>query len=42
MDRDLIASSRQVDLGEDGTTERLVGKVMDMMDGVSVGDGLGL
>jgi hypothetical protein len=30
-----------VDLGEDGTTEKLVAVVMDMTDGVAVGDGLG-
>jgi hypothetical protein len=37
MDGDLILSSHPVDLGEDGTTEKLVGVVMDMTDGVAVG-----
>jgi hypothetical protein len=34
----LIVSSHHVDL-EDGTTEKLVGVVMDMMDGEGIGDG---
>jgi hypothetical protein len=38
MDGDFVLSSRQVDLGEDGTTEKLVGLVMDMTDRVVVGD----
>jgi hypothetical protein len=42
MDGDLIVGSHQVDLGEDGTTEKLVGVVMDMMDGVAFGDGTGV
>jgi hypothetical protein len=33
MDGDLIVSSHQIHLGEDETTEKLVGVVMDMMDG---------
>jgi hypothetical protein len=35
----LVVSSRQVDLSEDGTTEKLVGVVMDMPDGVAVRNG---
>jgi hypothetical protein len=35
-------SSHQVDFGEDGTTEKLVGVVMDMPDGVAVGNGAGI
>jgi hypothetical protein len=42
MDGDLIVSSHQFDLGEDGTTEKLVGIVMDLTDGEAVGDGLGV
>jgi hypothetical protein len=32
MDRDLIVCCHHVSLGEDGTSETLVGVVMDMMD----------
>jgi hypothetical protein len=39
---DLIINSHQVDLGDNGTTEKLVGVVTDMTDGVAVGDGLGI
>jgi hypothetical protein len=42
MDGDLIVSSHQVDFGEDRTTEKLVGVVMDMPDGVAVGNGTGV
>jgi hypothetical protein len=38
----LIVCCHQIDLGEEGTTERLVGVVMDMTDGVVVRDGLGV
>jgi hypothetical protein len=38
MDGDFIVSSHQVDFG-DGRIEKLVGVVMDMTDGVEVGDG---
>jgi hypothetical protein len=38
MDGDLIVSSHQVDFREDGTTEKLVGVIMDMSDGVAVGN----
>jgi hypothetical protein len=34
--------SRQVDSGEDGKTEKLVGVVMDMLDGEAVGTGTGV
>jgi hypothetical protein len=37
-----IVSSNQVDLGDDGKTEKLVGVFMDMTDGVAVGDGPGV
>jgi hypothetical protein len=42
MDGDLIVSSHQVDLGEDGATEKLVGIVMNMTDGVAVRDDPGV
>jgi hypothetical protein len=38
MDGDLIVSCHQVDLGEDGTIEKLLGIIMDMTDGVAVLD----
>jgi hypothetical protein len=37
MDGDLIVTSHQVDFGEDGTTVKLVGVVMGMPDGITVG-----
>jgi hypothetical protein len=39
MNGNLVVRSHQVDLGEDGRTEKLVRVVMDMTDGVAVGDG---
>jgi hypothetical protein len=39
MDGCLILSSHQVDLGKDGTIEKLVVVVIDMTDGLAVGDG---
>jgi hypothetical protein len=42
MDGDFIVWCHQVDLGEDGTTEKLVGAIMDMTDGVAIGDGPGV
>jgi hypothetical protein len=39
---DLILSHHQVDLGEEGITVKLVRVVMDMMDGVAIGDGPGV
>jgi hypothetical protein len=36
MDGDLVVRSHQVDLGEDGTPEKLVGVIVDMTDGVAV------
>jgi hypothetical protein len=42
MDEDLFVSSHQVDFEEDGTTEKLVGVIMDMPDGVAVGDVTGV
>jgi hypothetical protein len=36
MDGNLIVCSHQVDLAEDGTTEKLLGVIMYMMDGVVV------
>jgi hypothetical protein len=38
MDGYMIVSSHQIDLGE-GTTEKLVGAVMDMTEVVALGDG---
>jgi hypothetical protein len=42
MHGNFVVRSHQVDLGEDGTTKKLVGVVMDMTDGVAVGDGPGV
>jgi hypothetical protein len=42
MDGDLVVSPHQVELGEDGTTEKLEGVVMDMPEGVAVGNGTGV
>jgi hypothetical protein len=42
MDGDLIVSSHQVDFREDGITEKLVGVIMDMPDGVAVGNSMGI
>jgi hypothetical protein len=42
MDGDLVVDSHQVDFGEDGATEKLVGVVVDMADGVEVGNGPGV
>jgi hypothetical protein len=36
MNGNLVVRSHQVDLGEDGRTEKLVRVVMDMTDGVAV------
>jgi hypothetical protein len=36
MDGDLVVRSHQLDLGEDGTPEKLVGVVVGMTDGVTV------
>lgn len=38
MDGYFIVSSCQIDLGE-GTSEKLVGVIMDMTEGVDFGDG---
>jgi hypothetical protein len=42
MDMDLVVSSHQVDFGEDGTTEKLVGVIVDMPNVVAVGNGTGV
>jgi hypothetical protein len=42
MDEDLIVSSHQVDFRKDGTTEKLVGVIMDMPDGVAVENSTGV
>jgi hypothetical protein len=42
MDGYLMICSHQFDLGEGETTEKLVGVVMNMTDGVAVGDVLAL
>jgi hypothetical protein len=42
MDGDLVVSFHLVDFGEDGTTEKLVGVVMAMTDGLAVGNGTGV
>jgi hypothetical protein len=35
----LVVSSHQVDFGEHRTTKKLVGVIMDIADGVAVGNG---
>jgi hypothetical protein len=42
MDGNLVVSSHQVDPGEDGTTAKLVGVVMDVTNGVVFKDGPGV
>jgi hypothetical protein len=42
MDGNLVVSYHQVDFGEDGRTENLVGVVMDMPDGLAVENGTGV
>jgi hypothetical protein len=42
MDGDLVVSSHQADFGEDGTTEKLVGVIVVIPDGVAVGNGTGV
>jgi hypothetical protein len=42
MDGVLVVGLHQVDLGENGTTEKLVGVIMDMQDGLAVGNGTGV
>jgi hypothetical protein len=39
MGGDLFVCSHQVDLGEDRTTENLMGVIMDIMDRIAVGGG---
>jgi hypothetical protein len=38
----LVIGSQQFNFGENGTTEKLVGVIMDMADGVVVGNGTGV
>jgi hypothetical protein len=42
MNGNVVVRSHQIDLGEDGTAEKLVGVVMDMTDWIAVGDGPGV
>jgi hypothetical protein len=42
MDGDLIVSLHQVAFGKDGATEKLVGVVVDVMNGVAVRNGSGV
>jgi hypothetical protein len=42
MDGGLVVRSHQVNLGEDGTHEELMGVIVDMTDGVAVWDCLGV
>jgi hypothetical protein len=42
MDRDFVVDSHQVDLGENGTSEKLIGVITDMPDGVVVGNVTGV
>jgi hypothetical protein len=41
MDGNLVIGSHQFKFKEDGTTEKLVGVIVDMADGVAVGNGTG-
>jgi hypothetical protein len=38
MDADVIVSSHQADLGEDGRPEKLVAVILYIMDGQTIGD----
>jgi hypothetical protein len=38
MNGELVVVSHQVDFGKDGGTEKLAGVVVDMADGVAVGN----
>jgi hypothetical protein len=40
LDGNLVVCSHQIDLGEEGTTKKLVGIVVDMLDGIAVRNGL--
>jgi hypothetical protein len=42
MDEDLIIGSQWVNFGENETTEKLVGVIVDMADGEAVGNGTGV
>jgi hypothetical protein len=42
MDGELVVGSHQVDFGKDGATEKLVGVVVVMTDGVAVRNGPGV
>jgi hypothetical protein len=42
MDGDLVICSHQVNLGENGAAEKLVGVIVDMTDGVAVRNGTGV
>jgi hypothetical protein len=42
MDGNLVIGSHQVNFREDGKTEKLVGVIVDMADGVAVGNGTGV
>jgi hypothetical protein len=42
MDGNLILGLHQINFGENGTTEKLVGVIVDMVDGVAVGNCTGV
>jgi hypothetical protein len=42
MEENLVVSSHQVDFGEHGTTETLVGVIVDILDGVTAGNSTGV
>jgi hypothetical protein len=42
MDGNLVVRSHQVDFGGNGITEKLVGVIVDMADGVAVGNCTGV
>jgi hypothetical protein len=39
---DVVVCCHWIDLGKEGTIKKLIGVVMDMMDGIAVGDGPGV
>jgi hypothetical protein len=42
MDGNFVVRSHQVDFRKDGTAEKLVGVIVDMVDEVAVGNGAGI
>jgi hypothetical protein len=42
VDRDLVVCSHQIDIRKDGTAEKLVGVIVDVADGIAIGNGAGV